>query len=75
VDSHHQDWIRACKQGTPTGSNFEYAGLLTQVALLGNVALRFLGRKLLWDPENGKITNVPEANDFLHYEYRKGWSL
>ncbi len=75
VDSHHQEWIRACKDGTPTGSNFEYAGLLTQVALLGNVALRCLGRKLLWDPENVKITNVPEANDYFHYEYRKGWNL
>jgi hypothetical protein len=75
VGEHHEEWIRACKQGTPTGSNFEYAGLLTQVALLGNVALRFPEKKLLWDPENMKITNVPEANNFLHYEYRKGWSI
>ncbi len=75
VDSHHKEWIRACKQGTPTGSNFEYAGLLTQVALLGNVALRCLGKKLLWDAEAMKITNVPEANEFMHYEYRKGWTL
>ena len=75
VDKHHKEWIRACKQGTPTGSNFEYAGLLTQVALLGNVALRFLDKKLLWDPESMKITNVPEANNYLHYEYRKGWSI
>ncbi len=72
---HHKEWIIACKKGTPTGSNFEYAGLLTQVALLGNVALRFPEKKLLWDPENMKITNLPEANSFLHYEYRKGWSL
>jgi len=75
VDEHHREWIRACKKGTPTGSNFEYAGLLTQVGLLGNVALRFPDKKLLWDPENMKITNVPEANNFLHYEYRKGWSI
>jgi hypothetical protein len=75
VDEHHREWILACKKGTPTGSNFEYAGLLTQVALLGNVALRFPGKKLLWDPENMKITNIPEANNFMHYEYRKGWTL
>jgi len=75
VESHHQDWIRACKQGTQASSNFEYAGLITQVALLGNVALRFLGRRLLWNGEQGRITNVPEANDCLHYEYRKGWTL
>jgi hypothetical protein len=75
VGEHHKEWIIACKKGTPTGSNFEYAGLLTQVGLLGNVALRFLDKKLLWDPENMKITNVPEANNCLHYEYRKGWSI
>lgn len=75
VDEHHRQWLSACKKGTPTGSNFEYAGLLTQVALLGNVALRFPEKKLLWDPENMKITNVPEANNYMHYEYRKGWTL
>jgi len=75
VDEHHKEWMRACKKGTPTGSNFEYAGLLTQIGLLGNVALRFEGKKLLWDSENMKITNVAEANNYMHYEYRKGWSL
>lgn len=75
VESHHQDWIQACKQGMAASSNFEVAGLLTQVALLGNVALRFPGTRLLWDGEQGRITNVPEANGYLHYEYRKGWTL
>jgi hypothetical protein len=75
VSSHHQEWIQACKQGTQASSNFEYAGLLTQVGLLGGVALRFLGKKLLWDPAAMKITNVPEANAFMHYEYRSGWAL
>jgi hypothetical protein len=30
---------------------------------------------LEWDGEKGEITNMPEANDLLHFEYRKGWSL
>ncbi len=75
VRSHHQEWIQACKQGTQASSNFEYGALLTQVGLLGTVALRFLGKKLLWDPAAMKITNVPEANAFMHYEYRSGWTL
>jgi hypothetical protein len=31
--------------------------------------------KLMWDGENMKITNVPDANQFLQREYRKGWTL
>jgi hypothetical protein len=30
---------------------------------------------LLWDSANMKITNVPEANQYLHREYRQGYSL
>jgi hypothetical protein len=41
---------------------------------LGAVALR-TGRRILFDPENMKITNIPEANKYLFREYRKGWEL
>jgi predicted dehydrogenase len=72
---HHKEWIRACKEGTPTESNFDFAGALTESVLLGTVSVRMFGRRLTWDSENFKITNVPEANQFLHYEYRNGWTL
>jgi predicted dehydrogenase len=76
VASHHQEWIEACKKGGVASSNFEYAGLLTEVAMLGNVALRAgLGKTYQWDPVNMKITNDSEANKYLHYEYRNGWTL
>ena len=42
--------------------------------LLSNIAI-CMGKKLNWDGENMKITNVPGANDYLHYEYREGWTL
>ena len=71
---HHKEWVEACKTGKPTGSNFDYAGPLTEIALLGNIAIR-TGKKLIWDGPDMKITNVPEANDYLQSEYRKGWSL
>ena len=70
---HHKEWIEACKGGTPTRSNFDFAGPLTEAVLLGSVCIRNGGEKLLWDSENLKITNDPDANKFLHYEYRKGW--
>ena len=80
---HYKEWTDACRGGgTPPGSNFpDHAGLLAQVVLLGNVALRpaikerLTRVKLLWDGANMKITNLPEANQYLHREYREGWTL
>ena len=71
---HHKEWIEACRGGKPAGSNFDFASLLTEVVLLGNVALR-AGKKLSWDGANMKVTNAPEANAFLHRSYRQGWTL
>jgi predicted dehydrogenase len=72
---HHEQWIEACKRGTPTRSSFDFAGPLTETLLLGTICVRMGGQKLDWDSENLKVTNVPEANQYLHYEYRKGWTL
>ena len=78
---HHQEWIDACKGGKPAGSNFDHAGPLAEAVLLGNVALRpeikkeLTNKSLLWDGEAMKFTNLPEANKYLHNEYREGWSL
>ena len=73
---HHAEWIKACKEGAPTRSNFpDFAGPLTEAVLLGTVCVRIGGVKLNWDSASLKVTNVPEANGLLHYEYRKGWTL
>lgn len=71
---HHQEWIEACKGRGTTRSNFDFAGPLTETVLLGTISVR-TGKQLLWDAENLRITNVPEANEFLHYPYRAGWTL
>jgi len=72
---HHKEWVQACKTGSPTRSNFDFAGPLTEAVLLGSVCIHNGGEKLVWDSENLKISNDPDANKFLHYEYRQGWSL
>lgn len=72
---HHAEWIQACKTGSATRSNFDFAGPLTEAVLLGSVCVRLGGQKLYWDSANMKVTNVPEANEFLHYKYRQGWEL
>jgi predicted dehydrogenase len=78
---HYQEWAEACKGGKPAGSNFNWAGPLAEVVLLGNIALRvhvrelLTRKKLLWDPETMKITNLPEANEYIRRQYREGWTL
>jgi predicted dehydrogenase len=72
---HHQEWLDACKHGTPTRSNFDFAGRLTEAVLLGTVCVRLGGAKLVWDSAALRVTNLPEANRLLHYEYRPGWTL
>jgi len=71
---HYQEWIRACKGGPKPLANFDYSGPLTETILLGNIAAR-AGRKLFWDGPNLKVTNAPEANEYLKREYREGWRL
>ncbi len=72
---HHKEWIEACKTGSSTRSSFDFSGPLTEAVLLGSVCIRNGGEKLLWDSANLRITNAPAANAYLHYAYRKGWSL
>ncbi len=78
---HYEEWLAACKGGTPGGSNFDWAGPLTEVVLLGNIALRrdlreaLDKQKLQWDADKFQFTNMPEANAYLHKEYREGWTL
>ncbi|MDI9431219.1 MAG: Gfo/Idh/MocA family oxidoreductase [Planctomycetota bacterium] len=72
---HYEEWIKACKEGTPTESSFDFAGPMTEAVLLGTVCVRAGGGKLLWDSQAMRITNRPKANDHLHYAYREPWTL
>jgi hypothetical protein len=89
-EGHYVQWVNACiagKENAKVSSPFEYAGPLTETILMGNLALRswnlkdssgkkFIGRKkLLWDAQNMKITNLDEANVFVRREYRDGWKV
>jgi predicted dehydrogenase len=68
------EWVAAIKGGPPAMSSFNYAALLTETILLGNVAMR-VGKKLEWDGPNMKVTNCPEAEQYIKPEYRKGWKV
>jgi hypothetical protein len=71
----YKEWIDACKNNTQSSANFEYSGIITKIVQLGNLAKRFNGKVLHWDGANQKVTNAPEANQYLNPVYREGWSL
>jgi predicted dehydrogenase len=73
VPGHHADWVRACKGGPVASANWNYGGLLAEVALLGVLAQRFNGQRLEWDARNLRVTNFPPANAFIDPPYREGW--
>jgi predicted dehydrogenase len=72
--SHHAEWIEACKQQGRTYSSFDYGGRLTEAALAGVVAHR-TGQSLQWDGRQMKAINCPQAEQFVRYEFRRGWTL
>lgn len=71
---HHLEWIAGCKGGPTPYSNFDIAAYLTEIILLGCVALR-TGKKLEWDGPNMRATNAPEAAQFVQRTNRKGWAI
>jgi hypothetical protein len=75
VKGHAWDWADAIQNGRPAGSNFGYGGPLTEIALLGLIALRYPGEKLQWDSAGMRFTNKEEANRHVRASYRAGWSV
>ena len=73
--THQEDWIRAVKAGKQAGSNFDYGGALSEIGLLGMIAIQRSGKRLEWDAENMMFTNDYTANELLQPSYRPGWVL
>jgi len=74
ANGHHRDWIDACKGGEPASSHFGYGAHLTEIAHLGNLALR-LGKPIEWDAANLRVPGRPEAEPIIRGQYRPGWEL
>ena len=70
----HSPWVQEVKGGERSPGSFLNAGPITDTVNLGTVALR-AGKKVLFDSQNMKITNIADANKFLRREYRRGWEL
>ena len=74
VANHYQQWIDACKTGGVCGSNFDYAGPMTEAILMGNVALR-AGTRIEYDAKGLRAKGNHAADQFIRYHFRKGWHL
>lgn len=73
---HSREWFQMMRDGTPAYSNFDIAAYLTEIILLGCVALRVgVGKEMEWDGPGMKSTNLPEAAQFVKRDYRDGWEL
>jgi predicted dehydrogenase len=76
-NSVYVDFIEAIKENRQAANNFDIAAKVTEIMLLTNVAVlsQQLNITLEYDAKNMKITNLDEANNFFHYNYRNGWKL
>ncbi|MDR3260556.1 MAG: Gfo/Idh/MocA family oxidoreductase [Tannerella sp.] len=69
--SHEMDFVRACKESADNRtlplSNFEYAGPLNEMVVMGNLAVRLksLNKKLQWDGPQMRITNLTDADKII----------
>ena len=70
---HMRDWVRACKGGEQSVSDFRISGPYTEWMLLGVIAMRV--SKLLWDSKMLRFTNSAEANKYVRPVFRPGWEL
>lgn len=68
-----RQWIAAVRGGPQSPSSFLNAWPISEAVNLYAVALR-TGKKLHYDGQSQKITNLAEADKYLSREYRKGWS-
>jgi predicted dehydrogenase len=72
---HSSEWLAACRGGQPAMCNFVDAGAaLTETVLLGNLAMR-MGKRIAWDSEKMRAIDLPQANQYIRRECRKGWTL
>ncbi len=73
-NSHYTEWTQACKTGGRTVCPVEFGCEMTELALLGTLALR-TRRPLEWNAKEARITNYDKANDLIDPPYRAGWAL
>jgi len=86
LNGHAEEFVNACIQGGKTKSNFYLAGKLTEIVLMGNLAVfnaqnkqsgsdESPARKLFWDGKNMQVKNRTDLDYIIRGMYRDGWKL
>ena len=71
---HARSFLDGIKTGSPTTCPVEVGHRSTTTTLLARLAL-MRHKYLTWDAQAERVTNDPEANALLSYEYRSPWKL
>ena len=74
VSGIYRDWINAIKQGHKASSDWSYSGPFTESILSGVIAMR-TEERIYMDWKNLKVTNLPDAEQYIVPEYHNGWKL
>lgn len=69
---HHREWLAACKQGVAASCDFSYGAKLTELCLLGNLAIRS-GQTIEWEQQQIRATNGVDVEPWLRRKYREDW--
>ncbi len=71
---HHREWIDACKGGPAAGSHFEFGAHLTEISLLGLLALR-TGKTVVWNAGKQELEGAGDLQNLIEGSYRPGWEV
>jgi hypothetical protein len=72
---HYREWLNACRGGPKPIASFDHMAPMAEFLTVGSLSTRFAGETLEFDPVSGRITNHPQAAEFLAYKYREGWKI
>jgi predicted dehydrogenase len=73
--SPYHEWLDAIKGGAPVGSDFAYAGNITQASLVALAALFDPGKRLEFDPAQRAFKNSSAANARLRVKRLPGYGV
>jgi len=71
---HARNFLDCGRSRKTPNADVEEGHRSTTLSLLAKIS-HDVGERLNWDGEKEIVTNHKEANDLLHYEYRKPWIL
>ncbi len=71
---HIRNFLDCIKSREKPNCDVETAHRSSTTAIVANIAYK-TRQHLVWDRMNERFSNSEEANGYLHYEYRKPWTL